>query len=88
LDIMRPCTGNGGRSGFDPKYLTFLANTESEASQFRDRLIEEAWVFIEATEAQKMTTFNESEGFMEKLFQIIKDHQDKLPILSSLFVVV
>ena len=81
---MRPCTGNGGKAGFNPKYLTFLANTKSEVSQLRKSLIEEAWLFIEITERQKMAEFNESEGFMEKLFQIIRTHQDKLPILSSI----
>jgi len=84
LDIMRPCTGNGGKAGFNPKYLTFLANTKSDVSQLRQSLIEEAWLFIEITERQKMAEFNESEGFMEKLFQIIRTHQDRLPILSSI----
>ena len=84
LDIMRPCTDNGGRAGFKPHYLTFLANAEPKAQQFRTNLIEEAWIFIEITEKQKMTEFNKSEGFMEKLFQIIREHQDKLPILSSI----
>lgn len=86
LDIMRPCTENGGREGFNPKYLTFLKNSETESDefQFRERLIEEAWLFIQLTEDQKMTEFNENEGFMEKLFLVIKEHQDKLPILSSI----
>lgn len=87
LDIMRPCTGNGGRSGFNPKYLTFLQNSANlEESQFRQSLIEEAWFFIQVTEQQKMTSFNESKGFMDKLFEVIKTHQAKLPILSSILL--
>ena len=84
LTFMRLCTGNGGKAGFHAKYLTFLANAKPDVSQLRERFIEEAWLFIEITERQKMTEFNESEGFMEKLFQIIKTHQDRLPILSSI----
>lgn len=84
LDIMRPCTGNGGRAGFNPKYLTFLANPKPNESQFRKNLIEEAWFFIQITEKQKMTEFNDNQGFMEKLFQLIMKHQTKLPILSSI----
>lgn len=84
LDIMRPCTGNGGRKGFNPNFLTFLKNAKSDESKFRKDLIEEAWFFIQITEAKKMTEFNESEGFMNKLFQILKENQSKLPILSSI----
>lgn len=87
LDIMRPCTGHGGRKGFDPKYLTFLKNSNnSKESQFRESLIKEAWFFIQITEKQKMTEFNESEGFMDKLFQVIKEHETELPILSSILL--
>lgn len=84
LDIMRPCTGNGGREGFNPKYLTFLENSESDELQFRKNLIEEAWFLIKITENKKMTEFNESKGFMDKLFQIIREHQVELPILFSI----
>lgn len=80
LDIMRPCTGNGGRAGFKPEYLTFTSDDPS----FRENLIEEAWFFIQITEEQKTTEFNESQGFMEKLFDVIRAHPDKLPILSSI----
>lgn len=84
LDIMRPCTGNGGRAGFKPKYLTFLKNGSPKDLQFRQKLISEAWLFIQITEKQKMTEFNESEGFMGKLFEIISQNKEQLPILSSL----
>lgn len=84
LDIMRPCTGNGGRDGFKPKYLTFLKNSSNlDEAQFRENLIEEAWFFIQLTEKQK-NNFNESNGFMEKLFQVIGENHEKLPILSSI----
>lgn len=85
LDIMRPCTGWGGRKGFNSTYLTFLKNsTNSKESQFRRSLIEEAWFFIQITEEQKMTKFNESKGFMDKLLEVIEEHQAELPILSSI----
>jgi hypothetical protein len=86
LDIMRPCTGRGGKDGFDTNYLKFLHGCKllTEEWLFRNRLIEEAWKFIEITEKLKMTHFNNNEGFMEKLFQIIKDNRPKLPILSSI----
>lgn len=84
LDIMRPCTGNGGREGFKPEYLTFLndALPGSDDFQFREALVEEAWEFIQLSEAQKHTQFNESLGFMKKLLNIIENNPDKFKILS------
>lgn len=84
LDIMRPCTGRKGKEGFKPEYLTFLKNPNHEESEFRKKLIEEAWIFIQIAESKKKTEFNENKGFMEKLFQIIRENKDQLPILSSI----
>lgn len=77
LDIMRPCTGNGGRTGFKPEFLTF-------ALPCKDQLIEEAWAFIQLTEPLKMTEFNNNHGFMDKLLNVIRTHQDQFPLLSSI----
>lgn len=45
-----------------------------------------SWFLIEITERQKMTEFNDSEGFMEKLFQVIRTHQDRLSLVSSILL--
>lgn len=82
LDIMRPCTGRGGRSGFNANFLSFLK--ENPSHKFRQDLIEEAWIFIQITEQVKTNHFNENKGFMKNLFKIIQKNQRKLPILSSI----
>jgi hypothetical protein len=86
LDIMRPCTGNGGREGFKEKYLSFLkeAVPDSDDFKFRQALIEEAWAFIKVTEEKKLKEFKESKGFMEKLLKIIENESDQFKILSSI----
>ncbi len=88
LDIMRPCTGLGGRRGFQEQYLTFLKDSTpgSDASIFRQALIEEAWTFIEITEKNenKFHYFNESSGLMKCLLEVIEENSPDFPILSLL----
>ena len=94
LDIMRICAGNGGRAKFNSKFLTFLrdAPPESDDFKFREALIEEAWGFIQLTEAKKYLTregnsytdnFKNSRGFMTHLLKIIEQNPEKFKILSS-----
>jgi hypothetical protein len=55
LEIMRPCCGHGGISGFDKKHLFFMSGRNgmvlNEAVQ--DQIIGECWRFISETEANK-----------------------------------
>lgn len=85
IDIMRPCTGRGGREGFNSAFLSFLKDShDAEDVKFREDLIEEAWDFIKISEAKKFSDFKDSQGFMKKLFQIIDHDRNSFKILSSI----
>lgn len=85
LDIMRPCTGLGGIEGFKAEFLLFLKNSDETADvTFRQDLINEAWDFIQITEPRKFSDFTDSQGFMEKLFRIIKTEKESFKVLSSI----
>jgi hypothetical protein len=87
VDIMRPCTGRGGRKGFDQNYLLFLKDAKpgSEDAGFRASFIEEAWLFIQETEKIKgsLKDMNNS-GYTQRLLDVIRGGGDKYPILSGL----
>jgi len=85
-DIMRPCTGRGGKAGFDSRFLLFLRDADPTTKDFafRQKLIEEAWEFISITEKIKLSQFKENNGFMNKLLKIIELNPEKFEILSSI----
>lgn len=84
LDIMRPCTGRGGKKGFKKELLSFLkGSNRSDDVKFREKLIQEAWDFIQLTESKKFK-MNDSKGFMKELLNTIKDNSEKFTILSTL----
>ncbi len=87
VDIMRPCTGHGGRQGFNKEYFLFLKGTESDSTefQFREDFIEEAWLFIQETERMKKSLVNaEDSGYIGTLLNVIRAGGEKYPILSNL----
>lgn len=79
LDIMRLL----GRRDFRSDDLHFLFGSDGEDLSFRNDLIEEAWLFIEITEKMNQDTVANN-GFMNQLFNIIRENKSHLPILSSI----
>lgn len=87
IDIMRSCTGRGGRLGFNKNFLSFLieSSPDSEDDKFRNALIEEAADFIYVTEYEKRSSkFKSSKGFMAELLKVIQNEPQRFQILSTL----
>lgn len=87
LDIMRPCTGRGGRKGFNQNFFLFLRGAEKNSADnlFRRALIEEAWIFIQETESKK-NEFNQhgNSGYISQFLKVIEDNKQKYPLLNHL----
>lgn len=85
LDIMRPCCGHGGRQGFRQEALLFLGERDlvpANNPAVRARLIEEAWAFITATEAQK-DSLAESADYLFDLLAILDQNRSACPMLAE-----
>jgi len=92
FDIMRPCCGHNGRSGFAFKFLDFLNPAKDplssnlspdEANKIRHKLIDEAWEFIKITEAKKYGLRN-SDSYFEDVVYLLESNQSKFPTLFGL----
>jgi hypothetical protein len=83
LEIMRPCCGHGGRSGFSERFLRFLgARDEPEVRDpgLRAALIEEAWAFIQVTEERKWE-WVDSPNYLQQVLAILGELPAVCPLL-------
>lgn len=88
LEIMRPCCGHGGRSGFRERGLRFLGERDEPSvcdPQVRTTLIEEAWTFIQVTENRKGELVN-SQRYMADLLEILAGMHQPCPMLAGALV--
>ena len=93
LEIMRPCCGHGGRSGFKEKALRFLSyrddlinNNLNDFASPRNTLIDEAWQFIVYTERKKYM-FNKSDfNYFYDLVMIIDEINNNLSMIKGLLM--
>jgi len=87
LEIMRPDCGHGGLEKFRRDALRFsvdgaqLSGEKVSSDKLREDLIQEAWRFIEGTEAQKVQFFN-SPVYMDKLMAWLSERKSQFNILS------
>jgi len=90
LEIMRPCAGHGGISGFQRRYLNFASDRDPYFALFtdpittREKLINESWKFIYKTENIKSGLVN-SKHYLEDVTSILKNHLLELSFLNSYF---
>ncbi len=87
LDIMRPCCGHGGRTGFKEKVLRFLGSRDYDTKidynlYIRNQLIEECWIFINRTEEEKMN-LNKSSDYIGDVIDILETTREECPLLSK-----
>lgn len=85
LDIMRPCCGHGGRTGFRSQALRFLGPRDGSGMTnptVRDALIEEAWCLIRATEAKK-SGLRRSTEYMRDVLSILGKTRRMCPLLAA-----
>ena len=87
LDIMRPCCGHGGRDGFRESALIFLGERDPCGSEdsLRARLIEEAWTFIQASEACKQA-LSGSATFLADLLALLAQRRDACALLAGVLL--
>jgi hypothetical protein len=91
LEIMRPCCGHGGLGGFRREFLHFggrddrLARDLPEIGETRESLIQEAWRWIQATEALK-AFLADSPAYMRDLLKHLGRERRKFPLLSELLL--
>ncbi len=78
LEIMRPCTGRGGRTAFVPERLLLYKN-DFNFYGFYGKLINEWSDFILFTEEMKKEL--STPDCINKLLVLIKDNKDKFPII-------
>jgi hypothetical protein len=89
LEIMRPCCGHGGLAGFRREFLHFggpndlLGHEVPDIAAQREALIQEAWRWIQATEALKFSLLN-SRAYMRDLLKHLEKQRLKFPFLSDL----
>ncbi len=90
LEIMRPCAGHGGISGFQRRHLSFAGERDPYSALFpepittREKLINEAWIFIEKTERIK-SDLVKSNQYLEDVISILKNHLFELKFLNGFF---
>ena len=84
LDIMRPCCGHRGREGFRAAALIFLGERDPVARDpdSRERLIEEAWQFIQASEARK-DAMAASTRYLADLVEVLRAGRIEWPMLAQ-----
>jgi hypothetical protein len=86
LEIMRPVCGHGGWNGFRKDVLRFAGHRDplcrkfQSAGRLRDRLILEAWKFIEGTENEK-ASFSQAHGYMEALLTYLSQRRSTFELL-------
>ena len=89
LEIMRPCCGHGGLAGFRREFLHFggpadlLLRAVPGIGSQRDAFIQEAWRWIQSTEALKFCFIN-SPAYMRDLLKHLAKQRLKFPLLSDL----
>ena len=91
LEIMRPCCGHGGRSGFHTNALRFLSvrddyidkNYIEEFAEVRNELIEEAWKLIQYTEKEKQTFNDQNNKHITILLNYIYSNKKDYPLLNQ-----
>lgn len=89
LEIMRPCCGHGGLAGFRREFLHFgspndlLGREVPGIAVQREALIQEAWRWIQATEALKFSLTN-ARAYMRDLLKHLETQRLKFPLLSDL----
>ncbi len=85
LDIMRPCCGHGGRSGFRETALRFLGERDDPGvrdEHVRMSLIEEAWHLIQLSEQAK-ELLRSSTDYMAGVLAILGECRKDCPLLVS-----
>jgi len=89
LEIMRPCCGVGGLPAFRRSKLLFLRDDDPYCSRaeakedLRETLVQEAWRWIQATEAIKPGLFK-VENYMERLLEFLGEKKNSFPLLAQL----
>ena len=89
LEIMRPCCGHGGLTGFRRQFLHFggpddvLAREVPDIAVQREALIQEAWRWILSTEPLK-ASLKDSPAYMRDLLKHLERQRLKFPLLSDL----
>ena len=89
LEIMRPCCGHGGLAGFRRQFLHFggpndvLAREIPGIAEQREALIQEAWRWIQWTEALKRF-MTQSSTYMRDLLKHLSRQRVKFPLLADL----
>jgi hypothetical protein len=89
LEIMRPCCGHGGLTGFRRQFLHFggpddvLAREVPGIAEQREALIQEAWRWIISTEPLK-ASLADSPAHMRDLLKHLEGQRLKFPLLSDL----
>ena len=89
LEIMRPCCGHGGLAGFRREFLHFggpadlLLRAVPGIGSQREAFIQEAWRWIQSTEALKFCFIN-SPAYMRDLLKHLAKQRLKFPLLSDL----
>ena len=92
LEIMRPCCGHGGLTGFRREFLHFggpgdvLARDVPGIAEQREALIQEAWRWIQSTEPLKFF-LTDSPAYMRDLLKHLEMQRLKFPLLSDLLPV-
>lgn len=89
LEIMRPCCGHGGLAGFRREFLHFggpddlLAHAVPDISAQRESLVQEAWRWIQSTEALK-ALLSDSPAYMRDVLKHLERQRLQFPLLSDL----
>jgi hypothetical protein len=89
LEIMRPCCGHGGLTGFRREFLHFggpddlLAREVPGIAEQREALVQEAWRWIHSTEPLK-AFLADSPVHMRDLLKHLERQRSKFPLLADL----
>lgn len=94
LDIMRPCTGHGGRGGFKAGLFDFLSDDQftnlsaEERENLRKQLIDEAWIIIEASEKEDFKAMMQERGCKDytlPLLELLEQQKNSIPLIYKYF---
>ena len=86
LEIMRPCCGHGGRSGFSARYLRFQGERDEPTVRdpdLRAALIEEAWTFIQVSEERKWE-WADSARYLQDVLGVLAGMAAACPLLNQI----
>jgi hypothetical protein len=91
LEIMRPCCGHGGLSGFRREFLHF-GGARDEATravpgmaEIREAFVQEAWRWIKDTETLK-AFIAESPAYLTDLMTKLRRDSRKYPLLAEMML--